>query len=88
MWIRVKEILVSTELPIMAQLATVGAKLKLTANEPFPTFLMEYNDHLWLFNTDGGKVDTMIWTMKAIKFDQSGDIRDYIPELEWKVVTD
>ena len=40
----------------MAQLATVGAKLKLTANNPYPTFSMEYNDHLWLFNADGEKV--------------------------------
>jgi hypothetical protein len=88
MWIRVEETLVCTELPVMRQLATIGAKIELTANNPYPTFSMEYRHHLWLFNANGGKVDTMSGTMKAIKFDQSGDIRDYISELEWKAVTD
>lgn len=88
MWIRVNGSLVCTELPVMRQLATIGAKIQLTANDPFPTFSMEYNDHLWLFNANGGKVDTMPGSLKAIRFDQSGDMRDYIPELEWKVVTD
>jgi hypothetical protein len=70
----------------MTQLATVGAKLKLTANNPYPTFSMEYNDHLWLFNADGGKVDTMIGAMKAIRFNHVDDIRNLIPELDWKEV--
>ena len=86
MWIRVKGILVSTDLPIMAQMATVGAKLKLTANNPYPTFSMEYNDHLWLFNADGEKVDTMLGSLKAIRFDHIDDIRNLIPELDWMEV--
>ena len=86
MWIRVEETLVCTELPVMRQLATIGAKIELTANNPYPTFSMEYNDHLWLFNADGGKVDTMVGSLEAIRFDHVDDIRNLIPELDWKEV--
>ena len=86
MWIRINGSLVCTELPVMRQLATIGAKIELTVNDPFPTFLMEYNDHLWLFNATGGKVDTMAGSLSAIKFNHIADIRTLIPELDWKEV--
>lgn len=68
---------------LFQQLAALDAEIKLTANTPYPTFSVDYKDFKYLFNQNGGDVNTMVGTFTAFSFDEVKDIRD-LHNLEWK----
>ena len=76
-WITLNGTPIYTGWPLFQQLAGAGCRIKLTANDPYPTFMVVRNaSHYWLFNQSGGTVDTMAGTYKAYSFSDVKDIRD------------
>lgn len=70
--------------PLLKQLSVLGAKITLSANDPYPTFAAMYENHLWLFNQNGGRVSTMLGDVLAYSFNDVIDIREILHDLEWK----
>lgn len=69
--------------PFMKQLAKLrGSEIKLTANDPYPTFMVSVGGSAYLFNQDGGKVGTMLGTFSAYSLTEERDIREILDRLD------
>lgn len=79
-----KTLFICTGWPLMQQLAAMKAEFKLTANNPYPCFMVTWLTHTYLFTQNGENVETMLGTMKSFAFDEVKDIRELIPNLHWK----
>lgn len=74
---------VFTEWPLLQQLSAIGATIKLTANNPYPCFMVSWATHTFLFTQKGERVATMLGFMGSYSFDDIVDIREVIPNLYW-----
>lgn len=79
-WTEVNSTSIYTGWPLFQQLAALGCKIELTANAPYPTFIVTYNpSNYWLFNQSGSEVVTMVGTFRAFPFNEVADCRDLLP---------
>lgn len=75
---------VFTGWPLLQQLCAIGSEIKLTANTPYPCFMVCYGAHTYLFTPNGGTVSTMLGNFGSFGFNEVVDIRTILPELHWK----
>lgn len=64
---------------LMQQMCHLGAKVELTANDPYPTFMVSFGPSTYfLFNENGDQVHTMVGVCSAHAFNEVDDVRKYI----------
>ena len=69
--------------PLMEQLNQLHPCIKLTANNPYPTFMFDLKGKCFLFNETGENVTTMMGICKAYSFNEVKDIREIFPDKKW-----
>ena len=83
MCVNERKYFIYTGWPLMVQLKQLNPEIKLTANDPYPTFMFNLGNRCFLFNQEGKSVETMEGTFKAYSFNEVKDIREIFPHKEW-----